>query len=285
MEYIIIREPRLDSSNLIPSILDRRALKSMLVDYVSCFDHATSTRLVTDLQQQLVLLDITLLIPHTSTHTMFTPPNPHDPTGSSSSSSHAAQTPPAPAPRRRALPPRSSLSNSYSFAPITPAHPTGINPMDSSDIHDGDASFSLSYAAIPRTTTRIAAQGNRGIAQVSPRVRPSSSSVIHRPSSESGRTTIPRDRESQKSRSRLAERSPDRAEKVSPRKRSIRGDDEMDEREEDEDEEKSWGMVDSMRLWRHDAIMQHLYDTAAFWGDKILSWTGKVFLDVFRAHL
>ncbi|EMD33975.1 hypothetical protein CERSUDRAFT_159330 [Gelatoporia subvermispora B] len=28
-----------------------------------------------------------------------------------------------------------------------------------------------------------------------------------------------------------------------------------------------------MRLWRHDALMQHLYDSAAFWGDKILSWT------------
>jgi anaphase-promoting complex subunit 6 len=34
-----------------------------------------------------------------------------------------------------------------------------------------------------------------------------------------------------------------------------------------------WGMVDRMRLWRHDALMQHLYETAAFWGDKILSWT------------
>jgi anaphase-promoting complex subunit 6 len=32
-------------------------------------------------------------------------------------------------------------------------------------------------------------------------------------------------------------------------------------------------MVDRMRLWRHDALMQHLYDTAAFWGDKVLSWT------------
>ncbi|KAF9027129.1 TPR-like protein [Hymenopellis radicata] len=28
-----------------------------------------------------------------------------------------------------------------------------------------------------------------------------------------------------------------------------------------------------MRLWRHDAMMQHLYETAAYWGDKILSWT------------
>lgn len=45
-----------------------------------------------------------------------------------------------------------------------------------------------------------------------------------------------------------------------------------DEAEEEDDEE--WGTVDRMRLWRHDAMMQHLYVTAAFWGDKILSWTG-----------
>ncbi|KAF8199522.1 cell division control protein 16 [Pholiota molesta] len=41
----------------------------------------------------------------------------------------------------------------------------------------------------------------------------------------------------------------------------------------DDEDEYEWGMVDRMRLWRHDALMQHLYDTAAFWGDKILSWT------------
>ncbi|KAL4062109.1 hypothetical protein V8B97DRAFT_2041620 [Scleroderma yunnanense] len=42
---------------------------------------------------------------------------------------------------------------------------------------------------------------------------------------------------------------------------------------EGELEEGEWGVVDRMRLWRHDALMQHLYETAAFWGDKILSWT------------
>jgi Anaphase-promoting complex, cyclosome, subunit 3 len=41
----------------------------------------------------------------------------------------------------------------------------------------------------------------------------------------------------------------------------------------EDDEDIEWGMVDRMRLWRHDALMQHLYDTAAFWGDKVLSWT------------
>ncbi|KAF9523572.1 hypothetical protein CPB83DRAFT_775294 [Crepidotus variabilis] len=41
----------------------------------------------------------------------------------------------------------------------------------------------------------------------------------------------------------------------------------------DDESEYEWGMVDRMRLWRHDALMQHLYDTACFWGDKVLSWT------------
>ena len=46
------------------------------------------------------------------------------------------------------------------------------------------------------------------------------------------------------------------------------------EAEEDfDDDDGEWGVVDRMRLWRHDALMQHLYETAAFWGDKILSWT------------
>jgi len=43
--------------------------------------------------------------------------------------------------------------------------------------------------------------------------------------------------------------------------------------DESEYEDHEWGMVDRMRLWRHDALMQHLYDTACFWGDKVLSFT------------
>lgn len=35
----------------------------------------------------------------------------------------------------------------------------------------------------------------------------------------------------------------------------------------------SWNMIERIRLWRHDAIWQHLYETAAFWGDKVLTWT------------
>lgn len=51
-------------------------------------------------------------------------------------------------------------------------------------------------------------------------------------------------------------------------------DSDLEESDESE-EEYEWGMVDRMRLWRHDALMQHLYETAAFWGDKIVSWTSE----------
>lgn len=45
---------------------------------------------------------------------------------------------------------------------------------------------------------------------------------------------------------------------------------------EEEEEEHYIGIVYRMRLWRHDALMQHLYETAAFWGDKIVSWTSEL---------
>ncbi|KAH7107890.1 TPR-like protein [Auriculariales sp. MPI-PUGE-AT-0066] len=41
----------------------------------------------------------------------------------------------------------------------------------------------------------------------------------------------------------------------------------------EEDEDIEWGIVDRIRLWRHDAIMQHLYPTAIYWADKIVSFT------------
>ena len=47
------------------------------------------------------------------------------------------------------------------------------------------------------------------------------------------------------------------------------------ESDDEYDSQYEWGMVDRMRLWRHDALMQHLYETAAFWGDKIVSWTSE----------
>jgi anaphase-promoting complex subunit 6 len=55
-------------------------------------------------------------------------------------------------------------------------------------------------------------------------------------------------------------------------------DDDSDEGEEEDDDD--WGIVDRMRLWRHDAMSQHLYETAVFWGDKILTWTSTLFVRV-----
>jgi anaphase-promoting complex subunit 6 len=37
----------------------------------------------------------------------------------------------------------------------------------------------------------------------------------------------------------------------------------------------SWERIARMRRWRQDAIVQHLYQTAVFWGDKILAWTSE----------
>ena len=51
-----------------------------------------------------------------------------------------------------------------------------------------------------------------------------------------------------------------------------------DDEEGEEEEEEDWGIVDRMRLWRHDAMTQHLYETAIFWGDKILTWTSTLFV-------
>jgi anaphase-promoting complex subunit 6 len=47
---------------------------------------------------------------------------------------------------------------------------------------------------------------------------------------------------------------------------------------EGEEDLGDWTIVDRLRMWRHDAMMQHLYDTAIFWGDKVLTWTGKYLL-------
>jgi hypothetical protein len=55
------------------------------------------------------------------------------------------------------------------------------------------------------------------------------------------------------------------------------------EDEGEDDEEFEWDAVDRMRLWRHDALMQHLYETAAFWGDKVVSWTRECALLCFQS--
>lgn len=37
--------------------------------------------------------------------------------------------------------------------------------------------------------------------------------------------------------------------------------------------------VQRLRIWRHDALIQHQYETAAFIGDKLLALTGEYSLD------
>ena len=233
---------------------------------------------------------------------MFTPPNPNR-----SQSAHSLLTPNST--RRRPLPARSSLSNSFS---LTPQHNNGWDVS----IEDLDTS-SVSFAHVRRRLS-ISEQGNRGIGQVSPRLHP-----LSRRGSTSSRTVLPprpssatgsaHDRPSSQNqapvprvRSRLGHSTPDInvTRRTSPRKKTLQRqqpqstqlpsdeeeeemmgqhigvgaqEDTEDEDEDDDAEDMSWGMIDSMRLWRNDAIIQHLYETAGFWGDKILSWTGRSF--------
>ncbi|OCF40492.1 anaphase-promoting complex subunit 6 [Kwoniella heveanensis CBS 569] len=260
---------------------------------------------------------------------MFTPPNPSSSSGPPPISYSPLPSTSTSLRRHRPLPARSSLSNSFSLAPG--AGMLGAEPSFTADMSmDGsETSFNFSYpsrrsknAQTDNNTLNFLSsaavdQGNRGMAQVSPRVRPSPASK--RSSGSSSRTTmrgpglagrrerviegLPNTNVNVRTRSRLGEVSPDReaeqaararTRRTSPRKRAqelcdIRSDEEEGEGEqgqlhlqpgvgvsgeaEGEEEERTWSMVDSMRLWRHDAIMQHLYETAAFWGDKVLSWT------------
>ncbi|KAM0754433.1 cell division control protein 16 [Meredithblackwellia eburnea MCA 4105] len=43
---------------------------------------------------------------------------------------------------------------------------------------------------------------------------------------------------------------------------------------EEEDDKDDWTLVDRMRNWRNDAMTQHLYSTANFWGSKVFGITG-----------
>lgn len=43
-----------------------------------------------------------------------------------------------------------------------------------------------------------------------------------------------------------------------------------------EEEELEWTMVERMRNWRNDAMTQHLYGTAEFWGSKVFGMTGEL---------
>lgn len=42
-----------------------------------------------------------------------------------------------------------------------------------------------------------------------------------------------------------------------------------------EETEPSFTLVDRMRNWRNDAMTQHLYGTAEFWGSKVFGLTSK----------
>ena len=57
----------------------------------------------------------------------------------------------------------------------------------------------------------------------------------------------------------------------------MNGDDSFIERELTEDGEEDWTMVDRLRNWRNDAMTQHLYGTAEFWGGKVFGMTGELF--------
>ena len=135
---------------------------------------------------------------------MYTPPNP---------STTAPHFSPLPASIRHNHQPRTSFSFS---------------------LDDSNTSFSFSQDSLP-----LQDQANRGLALISPRLRPVSLT----------RSSTPTLHAKKLGRSKLRDDS------------------------FADDDESTWSMVDCMRLWRHDAIVQHLYETAAFWGDKILTWT------------
>lgn len=181
---------------------------------------------------------------------MFTPPNNGGPS-----------FPPASIPvqhrRRGGLPPRSSLSNSFNVQPSTPARETYMHsPHQSPFAGEEGSSF---FGPSNPLKDRMAEQGQRGMVSISPRSRPSK-----RGEGLMGGREAP-------VRSRLGEESFTMDVTASPilSRHAAVGTDQAEE-------ERSWGMVDSMRIWRHDAMIQHLYETAAFWGDKILSWTGEL---------
>lgn len=141
----------------------------------------------------------------------------------------------------------SSLSQSFSLGPA-------------------DADLSSSSIGTP-TRGRVAVlttseQGNMGLhGQLSPRVR----SALARGSPGAPLPNLPgSEPRNTRSRSRLSEVF-----------RPINGgghDDDDDDMMNDGD---SWTMIDSMRIWRQDAMTHHLYETAAFWANKILDWTGE----------
>ncbi|WOO82452.1 Anaphase-promoting complex subunit cut9 [Vanrija pseudolonga] len=141
---------------------------------------------------------------------------------------------------------RPSLSASFS-----------LNPADVSGISDMSAPSSLRGRAVFLSS---AEQGHLGMGQVSPRVRPSLYTSRAGPSNGPARL-VPAETRHTRSRSRLSE---------------VMDEDGLGTSGDEFDDVEHWGMIDSMRQWRQDAMLQHLYQTAAFWGDKLFSWTGDV---------
>ena len=214
----------------------------------------------------LTSLVVNLLRPLHPTIPMFTPPNNHNNGGPS--------FPPASVPshpRRRpgvGLPKRSSLNNTFSF-PSTPppGQLPGPSPRDSpfsSRLLPDVGDSSIQYLPHP-ARDRMAEEAQHGMMSVSPRSRPSRRLQ---------RDLAPRSRFADDSFASVPSPAPGH------KKRHARDEQPF----EDDEEEKSWAMVDAMRLWRQDALIQHLYETAAFWGDKILSWTGNANDAFWLAH-
>lgn len=141
------------------------------------------------------------------------------------------------APARRRLPGSAArLSTSFS-----------LNPNDSSYSDVSILSPSKGRAAFLSS----AEQGNMSMSQVSPARTP-----LRRGTANSVLGRLTRPSLGTQSRSRLCDTSVD----------------DLDDLDEDGRE----SMIASMRTWRNDAAIHNLYETAAFWADKILSLTGKL---------
>ncbi|BEI87724.1 uncharacterized protein CcaverHIS019_0104420 [Cutaneotrichosporon cavernicola] len=142
-----------------------------------------------------------------------------------------------------------------SAGPSTLSQSFSLGPPDG-DISDASIGTPTRRRVTVLTTSE---QGNMGLhGQLSPRVRSALARSPGAPSLAPG--SEPRTR----SRSRLSEVF-----------RPANGHQEEEEDDDNNmDDSDSWTMIDSMRIWRSDAMTHHLYETAAFWANKILDWTG-----------
>lgn len=140
--------------------------------------------------------------------------------------------------------------NNFFIPPIPRVNPRQRGSLNTS-FSFGPQSLVNSYIEA-NSSSFSALDPNRSILQVSP-IRPSPARPLRRAGESIGRHPLANDTTD------IFQDTTDLSEGVT----------------DEQEEEAGWGMVDRMRLWRHDALMQHLFDSAAFWGDKILSWTSK----------